>query len=263
MTVRAALVTGASAGIGEAFAEALARNGVALVLVARRQEMLERVAKRLRDRYGVHVEVLAADLSEPADRALVAARLSDSDHPIDLLVNNAGAGSGRPNLLADQPPDRLDDTIALNVTALVQLTRAAVLAMRERRSGAVLNVSSVAAFLPQPQGAVYAATKAFVTSFTETVHCEMRQFGVRVVAVCPGFTRRGDVVERGGTRSSPMPAFLWLDREAVVRDALTALAADRVVSVPSTRYRLLLGVARLLPRRAVRRGFERLWATPR
>jgi uncharacterized protein len=261
--LRTAVITGASAGIGEAFAEALAARGLGLVLVARRRELLERLADRLRTAFGVPVEVIAADLTDPAGRAAVVARLEDPARPVDLLVNNAGTGSGRPRLLADQPVDRLAETIALNVTALVQLTRAAVAGMRERRGGAVLNVSSIAGFVPQPQGAVYAASKAFVTSFTETVHCEMRQFGVRVIAVCPGFTRRGGAAENGGMRSAPMPGVLWLDRDAVVREALAALAADRVISVPSARYRTLLAATRLLPRWVVRRGFERLWARPR
>jgi hypothetical protein len=256
---RSALVTGASGGIGECFAERLAAAGTDLVLVARRAALLEESSARLRDRYRVQAEVLTADLADPAAVAQVEQRLADPDRPVDLLVNNAGGGSRPPLPFADQGLDRTLGTISLNVAAPVRLTRAALPGMLGRGHGGVLNVSSVMGFWPQPRGVTYGATKAFLTAFSESLHCEAAPHGVHVTAVCPGFTRRGPRGERGGPRSFRLPEFAWLERDDVARAALAAVAAGEPVCVPGAPYRAAVLAARLLPRPAVRGIFRRLW----
>lgn len=256
---RRALVTGASSGIGESLARHLAGQGCDLVLVARRLDLLTGLARELQAKHHITAEVLPADLSTATGLAAVAERLRESapDRRIDLLVNNAGAGSGRPRPLADRPPDTLHPVIGLNVSAVVELTASALPGLLERGHGAILNVASVAAFIPQPQGAVYGATKAFVAAFTETVHCEVRERGIQVAALCPGFTRRGPAGAVGGSRR--LPEWAWLDRDQVAAQALADLVAGKVVIVPGRGYRLALLAVRWLPRELVRRVFIRLW----
>lgn len=256
---RRAMVTGASSGIGASIARAAAARGCDLVLVARRAELLEALAAELRQRYGRTVEVLPADLTDAAELAQVVARAIESEpgRRIDLLVNNAGGGSGRPRPLAKRTAEELGPMVSLNVCALMELTRAVLPGMCEAGRGGILNVASVAAFIPQPQGAVYGATKAFVTAFTETVHCEVRGFGLHVAVLCPGFTRRGPDGAAGGSRR--LPEWAWLDRDAVAEQALTDLAAGVPVIVPGRAYRIALGAIRVLPRELVRRAFIKLW----
>ncbi|MBB4895178.1 hypothetical protein FHS39_004245 [Streptomyces olivoverticillatus] len=255
-----ALVTGASSGIGRSLAWRLAAQGADLTVVARRGELLEELAEDVRKRFRVRVEVLAADLTVAEELSTVAERLADPERPVELLVNNAGAGSRPPRPLVDQPLEYEEGKVALNVLAPLRLTHAALSAMVPRRHGGILNVSSIAGFLPQPQGATYAATKAFLTSLTETVHCEARGHGVHVTVLCPGFVRRGAAAPVGGTRSVRLPEFVWLDREEVAREALEAVAAGKPVCVPGAGYRAVLAASRILPRSLSRRGFERLWA---
>ncbi|HEY3241638.1 MAG TPA: SDR family oxidoreductase, partial [Acidimicrobiia bacterium] len=185
-----ALVTGASGGIGEVLARRLAARGCHLVLVARTEPALEKLASELSAAHGVDVEVLPADLITEEGVAAVEARLAqDGAPPVDLLVNNAGYGSAGP--FAELDPARVAGEVRLNVLALVRLTRAAVPGMVARGRGSVLNVSSVASLQPLPNMATYAATKAFVTSFSESLHEELRGRGVTVTALLPGFTRTG------------------------------------------------------------------------
>jgi uncharacterized protein len=258
-----ALVTGASSGIGEALACALAASGCDLVLVARRRERLDALAARLRDEHPVSVEVLAADLADPAQLASVAQRAADRQSPIDLLVNNAGRTPQPIGPLAGQDAAVEQDKIAVNVIALMRLTQAVLPAMQARGFGGVLNVSSFASFIPQPNAAVYAATKAFVTSFSESVHSEAAQHGVHVTVLAPGFTRRGDSVERGGMKGRRMPEFLWLDRDEVALAALDAVTRGDVLCVPGLPYQALALLARVAPRPVVRRFFDALWNAPR
>lgn len=258
-----ALVTGASSGIGEALAWALAARGCDLVLVARRHERLEAMATRLRVAHSVTVEVLAADLADPEQLESVAKRAADQRVPIDLLVNNAGRAPQPIGPLSGQEPALEHDKIAVNVIALMRLTQAALPGMQARGYGGVLNVSSFASFIPQPNAAVYAATKSFVTSFSESVHSEAARHGVHVTVLAPGFTRRGDAVERGGMKRRRMPEFLWLDRDEVARAALDAVTRGDVLCVPGAAYRALALLARLAPRPVVRQFFDLLWNSPR
>ncbi len=225
-----ALVTGASAGIGTALARGLAARGHDLVLVARRAERLEEVAAELRSAHDVQVEVLPADLGTEAGLAAVEARLGRVDAPVELLINNAGFGtSGRFHAM---PIDGEEAEIRLNVLALVRLTHAALVPMVERGHGGVINVSSVAAYQPTPDGATYGATKAFVSSFTNAIHEELRGTGVKAMVLAPGFTHTEFHERALSDAPSSMPEFLWQSAEEVAEAALKAYERGRAVCVP-------------------------------
>ena len=243
-----ALVTGASSGLGAAFAEALARRGYDVVVVARRRERLEALAEKLRGQYDVAVQVLVADLTSTADLQSVESRMA-GDAALTLLVNNAGFGTtGR---FAELDPDRDEAEIRLNVVALSRLTRAALPGMIARGAGSIINVSSVSAMLPGPYHATYGATKAFVNSFTEALHEELRGTGVRVQALCPGFTRT-EFQDRAGVTARSVPAFAWMSPEYVVERSLAALERGTLVCVPGPVYKLLTALISILPRSLVR-----------
>jgi uncharacterized protein len=241
-----ALVTGASRGIGERLARRLAADGSDLVLVARRAEPLQVLAATLRSAHQVSVEVLTADLASPAGLAAIEARLSDPARPVELLVNNAGLGVE--GAFADLAAARAQEQIAVNVTAVVRLTRAALPGMLGRRHGGVLNVSSVAGFYPSPGAAVYGASKAFVTSFSESLAAELKGRGVHVTALCPGLTRTR---ARDEAVSGPA-ALAWLDADKVAAAGLEAVAAGRVLAVPGAQYKSALSLTRVIPRAVVR-----------
>jgi short-subunit dehydrogenase len=246
--VPTALITGATAGIGAAFAARLARDGRDLVLVARDGERLEREAVRHRER-GVSVEVLAADLGTAEGRNRVADRLAASDSPVDLLVNNAGATQRQPFLVAD--PAALLAQHDLNVTAVLQLTRAALPGMVRRGRGAVVNVASMLGLVTGSRS-TYTAEKAWVTVFTEGIAGTLTGTGVRALVLCPGFVRT-EFHERAGLDVGARQGPLWLDAERVVDECLADLARGKVVSVPSPQYKALAALVDLLPRPVLRR----------
>ena len=248
-----AVITGATAGIGAAFARALATEGYDLVLVARDGARLATFAGELSGRHGVTATPLVADLTTPDGRATVEARLSDPTAPVDLLVNNAGMTLKRSLLSAS--PDELDQLLTLNVGALQRLTRAVLPGMVERRSGDVVNVSSVAGFVTQP-GSTYPASKAWVTNFSESTGLAVQRYGVRVMALCPGYTRT-EFHERAGIDARKIPGWLWLSADDVVRTGLRDLRRGRSVSVPDWRYKTAVFGARYGPRWLMRRARRR------
>jgi hypothetical protein len=242
-----ALVTGASAGLGREFAVQLAGRGHDLVVVARDRGRLEALAGELAARYGVRVEVLAADLLDRGDLARVAERVADRERPVDLLVNNAGFGQRRGFVRNDLVEE--EAAVDLMVRAPMVLSHAAARGMRERRRGAILNVSSVASFAPMGH---YSAVKAYLTVLSEALATELAPHGVTVTAVCPGFTRT-EFHERAEMDMSALPEGLWLDAPRVVTDALEAVARGQVVVVPSLPYAALVPLLRVLPRGVTRR----------
>ncbi len=243
-----ALVTGATAGIGAGFARALAARGHGLVLVARDADRLAAAVPGLTADGAASVEVLAADLTASADRDRVCARLTDPDRPVELLVNNAGTGLGRPFLEVDAAA--LRGQLELNVAAVLQLTHAVLPSMTARGSGAVVNVASVAGLFPNP-GASYAASKAWVVAFTEGLAMTLRGSGVRVQALCPGLVRT-EFHDRAGIALGRVPGVAYLDVDTVVAGSLADLRRGRLVSVPGPLYKTLVGITRVLPLPAVR-----------
>lgn len=246
-----ALVTGASSGIGEVMVGLLADAGVPTVVVARRSDRLEALAAR----HG-GIEVLVADLTTDAGQRSVAARIGDADRPIDLVVNNAGFGTN--GTFHELDADRLDDEIELNVAALTRLSHSALAAMVPRRRGWLLNVSSVASFQPAPQLAVYAATKAYVTSLSESLHEEAKPHGVHVTALCPGLTKTEfQRVSNTQQYADQFPGYAWTSVDDVAATGLRDVAAGKAISVPGMQYKLLSAATNSLPR-GVRR-----WASAR
>lgn len=244
-TEQRALVTGATAGIGAAFARRLAADGWHLVLVARDADRLADLAAELRERHGRDVEVISADLSTDDGCVVVERRLA-ADVPIDLLVNNAGISLNKPFLRSSAEDEaRL---LRLNVHAVMRLTLAALRPMTERRRGAVINVSSVAGFGAVMPGSTYSASKAWVTNFSESIGQSARPFGVRVMALCPGYTRT-EFHQRAGINMSKTPDWMWLQADDVVDEALRDLRKGKLVSVPAWRYKLAVAGLRHAPRR--------------
>jgi short-subunit dehydrogenase len=246
---RLAIVTGASAGIGEAFAERLARGAYDLVLVARRRERLDALAERLARTHGRRVEVLAADLTAADGVRRVEQRIA-AEPALELVVNNAGFGTSGP--FTDLDRDAEEEEVRLNVIALQRLTHAAVAAMKPRGHGCVINVSSLAGFQPGPFNATYAATKAFVNSFTQAVSEELRGSGVRLQLLCPGFTRT-EFQEVAGVRTEDVPGFAWMAPEAVVDASLEALRKGELLVIPGGGNKVMGAVIRALPSSVARR----------
>lgn len=242
-----AFITGATAGIGAAFARRLASDGFDLVLLARDAERLERTAADLRERYAVRAETLRADLS--AEEGLAAAE-DRARKDVDLLVNNAGFGNK--GVFLDVPvPDELA-MLKVHCEAVLRLTHAALPGMLERGRGGVVNVSSVAAFATR---GTYGASKAWVVNFSQGVAQDIaaRSGGrVRVMALCPGFVHT-EFHERAEMDISGVPGFMWLEQKTVVDTALRDLRRGVRVSIPGAQYKVIVGVTRLLPRELIAR----------
>ncbi|MFB7677895.1 SDR family NAD(P)-dependent oxidoreductase [Kitasatospora purpeofusca] len=244
-----AMVTGASSGIGEGFARLLAAEGVDLVLVARRGDLLDRLASDLESAHGVTVEVLALDLTDENQIAIAERRLTDSERPVELLVNNAGSsGSG---YFADLPAERELHTAMLNAVVPLRLSHACLPGMIARGGGGIVNVSSLVAVLPKPRSATYAASKAFLSSFGETLAMEVARHGVHVTTVHTGLTRSG-FHAAAGVATDALPDFKWLTAEQVARAGLEAVSAGRPSTVPGLAYRIRLPLMRAMPRSVVR-----------
>jgi short-subunit dehydrogenase len=239
---RTALVTGASSGIGKLMVETLVAAGVPTVAVARRVDRLRALAD-------LHpgVEVIVADLLSDEGQTSVTSRIADSDRPIELVVNNAGFGTN--GTFHELDLDRLTDEIELNVTALTRLSHAALATMVPRGRGWLLNVASVAGFQPAPQLAVYAASKAYVLSLSESLHAEVRARGVHVTALCPGLTKTEfQQVSNTQRYAGKYPSVAWTSPDLVVRTGLADVAAGKPVSVPGLQYKALTALAGVTPR---------------
>jgi short-subunit dehydrogenase len=240
-----ALITGPTSGLGAGFARRYAIDGYDLVLVARDVERLERLAAELQDEAGAGVEVLAADLADAADRAKVADRLSAG---VRVLVNNAGFGTSGEFWTADF--NVLQSQLDVNVTAVMQLTHAALPPMLAAGEGTVINVASVAGLLPG-RGSTYSASKAWVIAFSEGLANGLGGTGVGLHALCPGFVRT-EFHERAGIDMANTPSFLWLDVDDVVRETMADVAKGKVVIVPGLQYKALTTGGRVVPRNLVR-----------
>lgn len=246
-----ALVTGASSGIGAAIAAELAGRGTDLVLVARNEEQLQTLATELSVAHGIEVEVLPADLIETEALTSVEERLRGPDAPVDLLVNNAGIGQvGR---FDELDIDTAQRQIALNVLAPLRLTHAALPNLKAA-GGGILNVSSIGANQPVPRMATYAATKAFLTNWSEALHEEMRGTPVHVTVLAPGFTRTGFVgAAEADSAASRIPSFIWSDAASVARAGIDGITARRAVVTPGPLYRLSGAVSSATPSNVTRR----------
>ncbi|MCK2217342.1 SDR family oxidoreductase [Actinomadura sp. ATCC 31491] len=234
-----ALITGATAGLGAAFARRLAAEAFSLVLVARDEARLAESAGQLKLRYGVDVETLPADLTTDEGLAAVEARVRQG---VDLLVNNAGFGHhGR---FPDVPAADEVRMLKLHCEAVLRLTLAALPGMRERERGAIVNVASVAAFFSR---GTYSASKAWVVNFSESAAADIGDPRIKIMALCPGFVRT-EFHQRAGMDTAGIPGFLWLKADDVVREGLRDLALGKRVSVPDVRYKTIVALGRLVPR---------------
>lgn len=242
-----ALVTGPTAGIGRSFAVQLAAEGYDLVLVARDETRLAALSDELTAGHGVQVEVLPADLTDRASLADVEKRLADRSRPVDLLVNNAGFGLKGRFLDNDVEAEQAQQDVL--VTAVLRLSHAALGAMAERGSGGIINVSSVAAFLPR---GTYSAAKAWVNSFSEWAHHEYKDRGVVVTSLCPGFTKT-EFHERMGVSRESAPGFMWLDADDLVATALKDHRKGKVFSVPGAQYKAITTLTRAVPTSVLQR----------
>ncbi|WP_426244898.1 SDR family NAD(P)-dependent oxidoreductase [Nocardioides sp. LHG3406-4] len=240
-----AMVTGPTAGIGLRFAHHLAGRGHDLVLVARDEARLDAVAAELRTTHGVEVEVLPADLGDRDQLARVEARLADTGRPVDLLVNNAGFGLKRRFLDNDVAAEQA--MLDVLVVAVMRLSHAALTGMSARGHGGLINVSSVAAYLPR---GTYAAAKAWVNSFGAWLAAEYAHADLRVMTLCPGFTRT-EFHRRMDVRSGSARSLLWLDADFVVTRALADYDRGRHLSVPGAQYRTVVALTRLIPTRVL------------
>jgi uncharacterized protein len=226
-----ALVTGASSGIGAALASELASRGHAVTLVARREERLRSLATELSTEHSADVEVIACDLADPAERERLIAELDRRERSIEVLVNNAGFGSR--GEFATSDTERMLRMVRVNIEAVVDLTGRLLPAMVAKGRGAVINVASMAAFQPLPGSAVYAASKAFVLSFSESLRTEVRNRGVSVTALCPGPVRTEFPEVAGmGDAEARTPEVFWATPEDVAREAVDGAARGKRVVVP-------------------------------
>ncbi len=253
-----ALITGASSGIGADIARELARRGHGVVLVARREERLLELANELRVTHGVRAEALGCDLTDAAARDALVGRVGELGLTIEVLVNNAGFGTAG-NFHEIDADDDLR-MLRTNAEAVLALTHAVVPGMVSRRRGAILQVASTAAFQPIPRQATYAATKAFVLSFAEALHTELKPHGIAVTALCPGPVRT-EFVEVAGVEDAAgtAPGFLWVDPDECAREAVRGLERGKRVVIPNAAIRATAIAGQHAPRSVLLRAMQRFY----
>jgi short-subunit dehydrogenase len=239
-----ALVTGATAGIGESFSRMLASKGFNIALVARDEARLHERAAGLREKYGVQTFVLPADLATDSGCAAVEEYIKEFE--IEVLINNAGFGINKP--FTASALDAEQDLLDVLVRNPMRLMHILLPQMKARNSGTIINVSSVASFIA---GGTYSASKSYLTVLSESLHTELRGTNVKISALCPGFTRT-EFHERGRMKMKGLPDFMWLDSDQLVAQSWSDAQAGKAVSIPGWQYKLLVGFISLLPRRIVR-----------
>lgn len=237
-----ALITGATVGIGEKFAHLLASQGYNIVLNARTQSALQEKAAELRNRYSIETVVLAADVSTDCEKIEEFIRT----HQVDVLVNNAGFGLNKSFTQSDVKDEQL--VMDVLVRAPMRLAHAVIPQMKDRRSGTIINISSVAGFIA---GGHYSATKSYITVLSESLATELKPFGINVSALCPGFTRT-EFHQRAGMKMGSLPAFMWLDAEFLVHQGWADAQAGKIISIPGWQYKFLFAVMKIVPRSFVR-----------
>ena len=240
-----ALVTGATAGIGESFSRLLASNRYNLVLVARDLPRLEERAKALEEKFGINTHVIQADLS--TDEGCMKVEQHIAENQIDVLINNAGFGTSKPFTLSTlEIEQQLLDVL---VRTPMRLMHVALPLMKQRNNGIIINVSSVAGYIA---GGSYSAAKSYLTVLTESLHTELAPTNVKISALCPGFTRT-EFHQRGKMSMKALPNFLWLNSDRLVEQAWRDALKGEAVSVPGWQYKLLLVIVNLVPRSIVRK----------
>jgi short-subunit dehydrogenase len=250
---RTVLITGASAGIGEALAHVFAEHGFALVLTARRRDRLEKVAKECAEKYRVPVHVFPADLANPDAGASLLAAIAYRSIAVDALVNNAGYGV--PGLYRNAPIETHRDFLQVLVTAPCELTHLVLAGMMERGYGRILNVASVAGFMPGSSShTLYSGSKAMMIKWSQALHSEQKGTGIFVTALCPGFTLT-EFHDVNGTREKVgrLPKFLWLSAERVAKEGYKAVMKNKPLCVPGAQYKAITAIARFLPRNTAHR----------
>ena len=240
-----ALVTGATAGIGESFTRLLASEGFNIVLVARDEARLHERAQGLKDKYGADSVVMVADLATESGCAKVEEFISNNE--IEVLINNAGFGINKAFTMSDLAKE--EEVLKVLVRTPMRLMHVALPAMKVRNSGVVINVSSVAGFIA---GGAYSAAKSYLTVLSESLHTELSATNIKVSSLCPGFTRT-EFHQRGRMKMAGLPEFMWLNSDVLVAKAWKDTLAGKAVSIPGWQYKLLVGVISVLPRSVVRR----------
>lgn len=246
--IECALITGASAGLGEEFARQLAARCHSMVLVARRGDRLAALAAELAAHFPIKLRCFEADLADPAQRVQLFEALEEKSLLPDLLINNAGMGDY--GTFGDADWNKLENMMRLNMEGLTHLTHLFLPAMQSRQRGAIVNISSLASILPIPDFAVYAATKAYVSSFSEALRIELREHGISVLAVCPGpvHTEFGQVAARGeGEAFDGMREWFYVHKEQVVAEAIRAMDADKARVYPGWHIALAAAGISLIP----------------
>jgi short-subunit dehydrogenase len=246
------LITGGTSGIGAEFARQLAARGDDLVLVARDPDRLAETATELKERYGVSIETISADLGVRDEVLNVAKRLASAEQPVEMLVNNAGFGLRTPLVIEDT--SRHEYGIEVMIRAVLILGAAAGVAMRARGRGQIVNVSSTSGFIAMNG---YSAIKAWVTTYSEALAGELAPHGVTVTALCPGYVRT-EFHERASIRTGSIPRQMWVDLDKLVAEALQDVAKGKVISIPTRRFKVMIFAARHFPRSAVRAVSRRM-----